>query len=172
MTIQFPSQTQKLALNNIGMQLIVRMGEQFYPITHASRFACTTDEILRKTGGFIAHMISDETRTVVATLIASPEPINGLGENVTDLHSASLDYSSLYMRCSEGIFQIAKIIAEDPENTDKDAAETLAISQANHFFRLNQDTALIASSETSDEKEVSTMHFIASNESTLINKKR
>jgi len=165
MTIKFASNTQRLKFNNIGMQLLVRIGHNFFEVTHASRFDYTTDELLSQTQGFIANVLTDITNTVVATFIAKELVLTNMEDKVNDMRDrAGADYTNLYFLTSDGLFQVGKMIFENPKEQDKARAEDLAIAQGNHHMSINPELALIASTETSDEKEIPKLHFLASTE--------
>ncbi len=162
MTISFASNTQRIKLNNIGMQLLVRIDGNMYEVTHAACYAQTTDEVLMQTKGFIAHMLNDATGTVVATFIGKELTLADIDNKVNDLRDcAGKEATPLYILNSEGIFQIAKIVFEDPDLESKEEAEDLAIEKGNQFMLMNPDTALIASSEVDGDNEVPKLHFIA-----------
>lgn len=165
MSIVFPHQKQTLALNNIGMQLIVRMNDRFYPVTHACLSVDIATDIMRSFGCFIAHVLTDGNGVINAIFMAIPEPIEALDGHVDDLQRAGHDYTMLYVRNHAGAFQVAKIVAECPFNPDRKLARDNAILQGNAFMSMNPDTALITASETNDDKEVKILYFIASNES-------
>ncbi len=165
MTIKFASNTQRLALDNIGTTLLVRIDDNLYEVSHASRFAQTTDELLHQTKGFIAHMVTDETNDVVATLIAKELVLTDANSKINDLRDqAGSDATPLYIMNHAGIFQVAKIVFEDPE-LQVEEAEDAAIKAGNLYMKMHSDTSLIASTETTLDSEAAKLHFIATNNS-------
>lgn len=162
MTVESASKTQQLDLDNIGMTLLVRANGKFSRVTHASRFADTTDSILKQTNGFIAHVLTDPTNTVVATFIATEEEPFDV-EAVEDFDRAGDDYTRLYVEIDNKLFQVAKIVYEDPDATDPEKAIDLAVMQGNAFMSLNQDTSLITATTKDNSKEIPRLYFISSN---------